>query len=58
MLVNHDDPAEEGDDKVRCPMCRGRFVPKGGRFMRKHQDPEYGGLCGASGQTLEMLGLA
>ena len=40
------------------PMCRGRFVPKGGRFMRKHNDTEYGGLCGASGQTLEMLGLA
>ena len=29
--------------------------------MRKHQDPEYGGLCGTSGQTLQdlqMLGLA
>lgn len=50
--------AEDDDGKVRCPFCRGRFVLKGGRFMRKHQDPEYGGECRASGQTLEMLGIA
>jgi hypothetical protein len=58
VAEDDDKDDDENDGKVRCPMCRGRFVPKGGRFMRKHNDTEYGGLCGASGQTLEMLGLA
>lgn len=47
--------AADDDNKVQCPLCCGRFVPKAGNIMRKHQDPEYGGVCRASGVPLEHL---
>lgn len=43
-----------GEHKATCPVCRGRFKPKGGTHVRRHTDINFGGICSGSGMPLSV----